>query len=272
MVVVMILGVCSVLWGAVESSGSVPLISLKAFFTDNEIKFVLNGEFLTAITLKGKGNASSGPVENTIPAKNGYFNAAISEFDMIAIDKGFFNMEENDQNRDRIYRLLTNFSHLKGMEYYSQTDKGKEALILKSYKIDSSENFISTSKKLNIPEKTISHFAIQDNRLGLLTFKSELIFDGENFIINNTLSKAVTKLGMKIFNPMDYRIYKFLIYDKKSKGYFFYTVQFMKVRSNVFNKFNLIKPESFGNRVRAENIHFLKNIGIDRSGKLAAFR
>jgi len=252
-------------------SDSAPLISLKQFFTDNEIQFVLNGEFLTSAKLKD-GNAVSGPVENTGPAGIKYLNAAISESDMVAIDKCFFKMEANDKNRDRIYASLTDYSHIKGMEYYSQSEKGRAALIIKSYKINSSENFISADKKFNIPEKTISHFAVQDNRLGLLTFKSELIYDGENFIMSNILTKGVTKFGMNVFNPMDYKIYKFFIYDKKSKGYFLYTVQFMKVRSNVLNRFDLIKPESFGNRVRAENIHFLKNIGIDRSGKLAAFK
>jgi hypothetical protein len=246
-------------------------LSLNSFFTDNEIKFSLKGEFLTSVSLKGSGNAVSGPVENTLPAKNMYLNETISGFDMIAIDKGFFNMED-DKNRERIYKSLTDFSNLKNMKYYSQSDKGNAVLIIKSYKIDSSENSISQNKKDNIPEKTIFRFAIEDNRLGLLTFKSELVYDGENFIMTNTLSKGVTKLGMNIFNPGDYKIYKFFIYDKKSKGYFFYTVQFMKVRSNVLNKFNLIKPESFGNRVRAENIHFLKSIGINRSGKLAAFK
>ncbi|MCL1832930.1 MAG: hypothetical protein FWG49_00350 [Leptospirales bacterium] len=254
------------------SAGSDPLISLKSFFTDNEIKSALNGEFLTSAKLKGRGSANSGEVENTLPAKNGYLNAAESEFDMIAIDKGFFKMEGSDKNRERIYRLLTDFSHLKGMEYYSQSDKKNSSLILKSYKIDSTGNSISNNKKDNIPEKTISNFAIQDNRLGLLTFKSELVYAGDNFIVTNILSKGVTKYGMNIFNPNDYRVYKFLIYDNKSKGYFFYTIQFMRVRSNVLSSFNLIKPESFGNRVRAEDIHFLKNIGIERSGKLAAFK
>jgi hypothetical protein len=253
-------------------SASNPLISLKSFFTDNEIKSALNGNFLTSVKLKGLGSADSGQVDNGSSAKNGYLDAAESEFDMIAIDKGFFSMEANGKNRDRLYKLLTNFSYLKGMEYYSQSDKSNATLILKSYKIDSTENSISNNKIENIPEKTISSFSVQDNRLGLLTFKSELIYDGENFIVNNTLSKVVTKFGLNIFNPKDYRVYKFLIYDKKSKGYFFYTIQFMKVRSNVLNSFNLIKPESFGNRVRAEDIHFLKNIGIDRFEKLAAFK
>ena len=40
----------------------------------------------------------------------------------------------------------------------------------------------------------------------------------------------------------------------------------------ILNKIDLIKPESFGNRLRAEDVHFLKSIGIDRSDKLAAFR
>ena len=182
-------------------------------------------------------------------------------------------MEVSKANRLKIYRTLTGFSALKGMSYYSQTQGTISTLILDGYKIKSPEdNVVINTKDRDIPEKIISHFAVKDNRLGSLYFRSEFINNGDNFIVNNTSIGNSTKFGMKIFNSGDYSIHKIFIYDRTLKGYFFYTTQFMKVRSDILNKINLIKPESFGNRIRAENVHFLKSLGIDRTGKLAAFK
>ncbi len=252
---------------------SAHLLNAGNFFTVNETGYALSGEFLISVVLKGKGAVSSGGVEKSLPVMNSYLTASSADYDMVAVEKGFFPMEMNSWNRQKIHRSLTDFSILKGMQYYSQTQKGNAALILDSFRISSRNDY--TTENINdksIPSSSLSHFSIKDNRLGILTFKSEFISSGYNFISINTLTGRASKYGMDIFYPGDYRIYKFLIYDKKRKGYFFYTAQFMRVRSSILNKIDLIKPESFGNRVRGENIHFLKSIGVDRSSKLAAFK
>jgi hypothetical protein len=232
-----------------------------------------SGEFLLSVTLKGKGEARSGGIENSLPVQNSYINISLSDYDMVAVEKGFFYMDGNNFNRTRIYRSLTDFSNLKGMYYYSQTQAGNTYLITDSYRINSGADYRTENiKNADIPVKTVSGFAVKDNRLGLLTFRSELTSSGDDFIMVNISTGNASKFGMQIFYPGDYRIYKFLIYDRNLKGYFFYTAQFMKVRSNILSRMDLIKPESFGNRVRAEDIHFLKSIGIDRSEKLAAFK
>lgn len=247
-------------------------ISSNIFFSAGEIKFVLNGDFLTSVIINGIGEVHSPGMEKTTPVLNRYFTIP-SNYDMAAVEKGFFFMEGNSANRLRIYRTLTDFPALKGMLYYSQTMKNYSALIIDSYRIQSREDSVSgIIKEGEIPEKKIFHFAVRDNRLGLITFRSEFIRSGDNFVVINTSTGNSTKFGMKIFNPGDYRIHRIFIYDRNLKGYFFYTVQFMKVRSDILNKTGLIKPESFGNRIRAENVHFLKMIGVDRSGKLAAFK
>lgn len=254
-------------------SYSASVISSKAFFKTNEMKLAVNGEFLTSVTLKGKGDVSSAGVEITSPVPNSYIAASLSGFDMAAVEKGFFYMDNSSGNRLKIYRAMTDFYSLKGMVYYSKTEGKNSILILDSYRLQSPDDYIKENvKEKSVPESSLSHFAVKDNRLGLLTFKSELICNGGNFIMINTSTGNVSMYGMKIFYPGDYLIYQFLIYDSKLKGYFFYTAQFMKVRSSILSKIDLIKPESFGNRVRAANIHFLKSVGIDRPGKLAAFR
>jgi len=254
-------------------SYSAPDITPNSFFTANELKLARDGEFLTAVSLTGKGEVHSGGVEKILPVKNSYIKASASDYDMVAVEKGFFYMEGNSLNRQKIYNSLTDFSQLKGMIYYSMTEGGNISLILDSYKMQSDDDYIKkNTRDKNIPEAVLSHFAIKDNRLGILKFKSEFISRGGNFIMINTSTGTSSRFGMKIFNPGDYRIYKILIYDKNFKGYYFYTVQYMKVRSGILSKFDLIKPESFGNRVRADNIHFLKSIGADRPAKLAAFK
>jgi len=255
---------------AISESSSV--FSLNSLFTSNEKKAVINGNFLTSVTLKGRGDVRTEGVEISSPVKNSFIPVIATDFDMAAVEKGFFYMEGNKSNRIKIYRSLTDFSGLKGMNYHSHTEGGSIPLVTESYGIQSPDDY--TKENINdkdIPETSKLHFAIKDNRLGLISFKSEFISIGRNFILINTSTGNVSKFGMDIFYPGDYIIYKILIYDRNLKGYFFYTVQFMKVRSDILSKINLIKPESFGNRVRAEDIHFLKSMGIDRSGKLAAF-
>jgi len=260
----------SFILSAVYSSSG---ISLKSFFTDNEIRLAVNGEFLTSVALKGKGNVSSAGIEITSPVQNSYITASFSGFDMVAVEKGFFYMDNSGANRLKIYRALTDFYSLKGMIYYSKTQGTTSNLVLDSYRIQSPDDYVRYSPEdKSIPESSFSHFAARDNRLGLVTFASELVSKGDDFIMINSSTGTSTKFGMKIFDPGDYRIYKFLIYDRKLKGYFFYGVQLMKVRSGILSRIDLLKPDSFGNRLRAEDIHFLKIIGIDRTGKLAAFR
>lgn len=248
-------------------------VSIKSFFTENEVKLAVGGIFLTSVSLKGKGHVSSEGVEKTVPAQNSYIDTASSGYTMVGIEKGFFFLDGSNSNRNRIYRSLTDFSGLRGMSYFSQTQGENTALVLESYRIGSHDDYIKENiRDKSIPERAVRYFGIKDNRLGLLKFKSELVADSGNFIMINTLTESVSRFGMDIFYPGDYKIYKVLIYDGSRKGYFFYNVQFMKVRSGILNKIDLIKPESFGNRLRAEDVHFLKSIGIDRSDKLAAFR
>lgn len=249
------------------------VIPLKSLFTSNEIRLAKEGEFLTSVILKGKGNASTGGVEMHFPVQNRYIAFPASGYDMIALEKGFFQMEGNSSNRTKIYKSLTDFSILKGMNYYSQSQSGNSTLILDAYRIPSpNDSLTENAKDRFIPLSSVSHFAIRDNRLGKLLFKSDFKSIDDDFIVCNTLTGRASKFGMEIFYPGDYLIYKILIYDKSLKGYFLYTAQFMKVRSGILNKMDLVKPESFGNRVRAENVHFLKSIGIDRSWKLSAFK
>lgn len=242
------------------------------FLTPNEILLVKKGEILTSVTLRNKGNTLTSGVENILPVTGTYMPSS-KDFDMIAVQKGFFYMENSGANRLKIYRAATDFAGLSGMIYYSKTDGIFSKLVLYSYRILTSDSYIRAgSGKDGVPEEVVSHFTIRDNRLGSITFRSKTVSAGDSFVISNVSTGKVTKLGMDIFYPGDYRIYKFLIYDSNAKGYFFYTAQFMKVRSNILGKLNLIGPESFGNRIRAEDIHFMKSIGIDRMNKLAAFR
>ena len=242
------------------------------FLSSNEMLLTKNGEILTSVTLKDKGDVRTPGVEIASPVSNGFLPPA-SDFDMVAVEKGFFRMENSAANRQKMYRAATDFPGLSGMIYYSKSDGIFSKLILYSYRIQSEDSYVKAgSGKDGIPEQTVSRFAIKDNRLGLLSFKSEITASGDNFMISGISTGTVTKLGMTIFYPGDYRIYKFFIYDRSLKGYFFYTAQFMKIRSDVLNKMDLVKPESFGNRIRAENVHFMKSIGVDRTGKLAAFK
>jgi hypothetical protein len=242
------------------------------FMTQGEMMLAGKGELLTSVILKDKGNVTTPGMENPFPAHHSIMPQGTG-FDMIAVEKGFFPMRNTGTNRLKIYKALTDYAALTGMVYYSRSDGVFSKLILGSYRVQSPDDYIKTGTgKDGVPEQTVSHVEFRDNRLGLLSFRNEVTAAGDNFIITGISTGTVSRFGMTIFYPGDYRIYKFLIYDRKLKGYFFYTAQFMKIRSDILNKMDLIMPESFGNRIRAENIHFMKMLGIDRTVKLAAFR
>ena len=247
--------------------------AMQSFFTPNEMAIVKKGEMMTYVSLKDKGEVKAGGIEKISASKNEYINIVPTNFDIVAIEKGFFNLKNTAKNRMEIYKTLTNIQRLKGMPYYSITDKKNVALVLDSSNIESSENSISPNTTADkIPQNVISHFSITDNRLGVLKFKNEFICDGQNFISINTSIGTSSKYGMKIFDPGDYKIYKIFIYDANAGGYYYFMTQYLKVRSNILNSLNVIKPDSFGNRTRAESVHFLKGLGIDRSQQLAAFQ
>jgi hypothetical protein len=82
----------------------------------------------------------------------------------------------------------------------------------------------------------------------------------------------VSRYGMKVFEPGDYRIYKFIIYDKTAGGWFYCSVQLMRVKSDIMKNLDLLKPENICNRLRGDTVHILGLIGINRKSELAAFR
>lgn len=248
---------------------STPFINVKSMFTENEIKATLRGEFLTSVKLSGRGEAISPGVEITSPVKNGYVYVSAADYDLAAVEKGFFHMEQSDASRKKIYRALAGIELLKGMKYFSVTENGVKELVTESWRIPSSDDYNTAGDA--VPAKSVFHFAIKDNRLGVLKFRSEILSASDLFVMRNVSVATATKFGMTVFHPGDFRVFRILIYDRKLKGYFFYNAQFMKVRSDVLNRFDLIKPGSFGNRIRGEDVHFLKTLGIERPDRLAAF-
>ncbi len=245
---------------------------VKSFFTEKEIKEALKGEFLTAAKLNGRGEVYSRGVEMTKPAASSLINISPSDYDMFASDKGFFYMENTPANRALLYRALTDVRALKGMKYYSVSANRFDELVTDSWRTAHSSDYLKGADGNGVPGKTVFHFSLKDNRLGLLNFRAEVISADGYFVMHNVSTGTATKFGMTVFNPGDYKTFMTLIYNKKLKGYFFYSSQFMKVRSDVLSSFDLIKPGSFGNRLRAGSVHFLKTLGIDRTDRLAAFR
>lgn len=248
------------------SADSAPsVIRTSEIISHREMAVLTQGGILSYARIEGKGEASAGGVKVSFPEGAGRLFDYPSGYSVAAVEKVFF--KGNDSLGDKIFNRLTDYSALKGMQYYSLSEGRAMPLILDSMMSGSS------SVKQEIGGKSaVSYFTIKDNRLGTIPFKSK-VWCGSGAVYSvSECSGAVSRFGMKVFEPGDYRVYKFIVYDKTSNGWFYCSVQLMRVRSGIMKRLDLLKPENICNRLRGETVHILGLIGVNRSRELAAFR
>ncbi len=151
------------------------------------------------------------------------------------------------------------------MKYYSRSEKRMKTLVLNSYKISSD----SLPEMHEISGK-VGYFFMEDNRLGKMKIRSHISESGSSVIQKNVCISRVRKWGMRVFDPGDFISYR--IFFKTAGGYYYVSVQMMKVRSGIMKSLDLLGPENFGNRLRADTAHLFQTLGIRRRIDLAPFR
>ncbi len=249
-------------------------ISIQKFFDSAEKETVLNGGIITKSFLKNAGDAYAAdtkPDINIPPTR--YTGADLKNYEMLCIEKAFFPLVLSAVSKLSVFNILASASNLKGMRYFSRTDSRIKTLILNSARIESPEKKTPIKEAVHntIPPAIINYFTASDNRFGELTFRSELYNEGDNFIVKNVCIEPMEKYFISINNKEEYQVISFYIYDNAAGGYFYYSVNAMRIRSSYFLKLGMLSAENFANRIRGSTVHMAKLLGLDWSDKFRVF-
>jgi hypothetical protein len=247
-------------------------LSLNTFFNDAELKKVLDGEIVSRMCIKGNASGENTDLEIDIP-RTKYADEDFSSYEVVIDEKAFIPYDmENTSSKIKFYNILTAYSKLKGMQYYSRMRKQTETFILKSKRIDPDKNTTIDDVTYNeIKPKIENYFFQTDNKFGKLKFRSDLYNDGNNFVMVNTCIQPVSKLFFVINKKDETKFISYFIYSKEQKGFFYYSFNVMKVRLKFLlseNDVMTLNPTLFSSRLRASTVHFAKLLGLNWEDKL----
>jgi hypothetical protein len=243
-------------------------LNTAAFLNNDEIKRTVSGEIISRMFIKYDSRKENN-VDNITIARTKYNDEDFSVYEVITDEKAFIPYKLTPGSKLDLYNILASFSKLNGMKYYSRRAGKVIPLIEESYRVTSmSGNKYDDIKYDKIQPKATSMFLQKDNKFGKLIYRSELYNEGDNFILVNTCLEPISKLIFNINNEQEYKIFTFLLYDKKQEGYFLYSYQVMRVRVELILKNKMLSPTTFANRMRASTVHLAKLLGIDWSSKM----
>ena len=243
-------------------------LSVSTFFSAEQQAAVVNGDILPQMWVKYNAK-NENSVESIAIPRTKYNDEDYSVYEVITDERFFIPYTLTDESKLSLYNVLTSYTGLKGMQYYSRR-AGKESLLIKKcYRVKSvSDEKMPDIIYDNIQPKISNMFLQKDNKLGTLYFKNELFNEGDNFVMVNTCVIPITKALFTINDKNEYKIYSFFIYDAEAGGYCCYSFQVLRVKlASVLNS-GMISPTTFSNRLRASTVHLYKMLGIDKSDKL----
>ena len=111
---------------------------------------------------------------------------------------------------------------------------------------------------------------IKDNRFGEMPMQSHISISKNNISILNKTLEPMSKVFIGINKAGEYEQQVFLLYDHDVRGFFYYYLQAMRIRSNFFLRLSGLTPPNFANRARALTIHFAALLGHDWKDRLIA--
>lgn len=247
-------------------------LSVEIFFNGKEIERTLKGEIITRMYIKGNASGENTDLKIDIPNTK-YIKEDFSTYEVIIDEKAFipYNMGEMAL-RLKFYNVLTAYSKLTGMQYYTRMRKRTETFILESSKIDPKKNSSISDEIYNeIKPKIENYFTQKDNKFGKITFKSELYNDGNVFVNINTCTHPLSYGLVTINKKEETKFINYFFYDEEKKGFYYYSINIMRVRVNFVLKKNdilTLNPTLFSNRLRAATIHLAKMLGLNWDNKL----
>jgi hypothetical protein len=247
-------------------------IGLNDIFTSKEIARLKNGEIITRMYIKNNAVKENTDLKIEVP-KAKFIHEDFSPYEMITDEKAFIPYKLDEKSKLSFYNTIQSFSKLKGMTYYSRRIQKVETLILDCYRIESISNKKRTNDVMynSILPKITNYFIQKDNRFGSLTFKSELYNEGDNFILINTCMDKLSKLIFNISNKEEYKFITYFIYDKQAGGYYYYSVNLLRIRDESFLKKGsklTLYPTTFSNRLRGATVRVAKLLGLNWDDKI----
>ncbi len=244
--------------------------TLTVFFNHPQLLSVTQGNILTRVqSINGKTfNISSGG-RIILPA-SAFIPPSFSKCAIIAEERAFFPYANFRGNRRAFYNQLFKYSLFTGAQYYSKSDAKIRTYIIDSTRIASIDNPLILPDPVysSIETKRILFFKVHDNRLGEIVFKSEVSVQGNVFVVSNTNANTISKWGIPIAEPGDYRIIAVYVYHEEKKGFYYYCVHAINPQATLILPNAAFNPESFANRIRAETVKRASLLGLDWSAKL----
>lgn len=229
---------------------------------------------MTFVYMKDKGNAVSNIADLSGFLDISALPAGWDRYDVVIVEKAYLKIRPDASAQLKIFKTMTGHTGLKGMKYYSITESGIRTLILESFSVNSCGDraYIADDIRSTIQDRIGSAFVIKDNRLGTICFNGTVEYRNGMFIETDVSCGRVSRMGMGVFKDGGYVIKHYVLPDASGGGYFYCSVQVMKVESSIMKKLDLLNPRNFGNRVRGETVHFFSRMGYDISRILPAFR
>jgi len=244
-------------------------LNINDILTNEEADKVFSGEIITRMYLKYNTKNENTDL-SILPPKTKYTNEDFSKYEMITDEKAFFPYEiKSEDDKLKFYNNMTAFTKLAGMKYWSRRVKDVEELLLKSHRIAGKKGYFKKDdlKYDQIKPELTSYYVQKDNKFGTLTFKSDLYNEGNNFTMVNTCMEGIPLASKE----GEYKVIATFVYDEEKKGFFYYSIYAMRIRTEWLLKDGgiiTLRPTTFSNRLRAGSVHFAKLLGLDWENKL----
>ena len=245
---------------------------LNQLISQDEQKAILDGKILTTAYLKNHKIFSNYSGHDSIKSLTlpGSEISDYSNYEMIAVEKAFIPFELDSENFLGLFNKLTAYRKLTGINYYSRTDEKLQPYILSSYRINSPQNDVAVEddKHDAVPEEYTAYINLKDNRFGKLMMQSHISIQNNDIIIRNKTLEPMKKMFIRINNAGEYEQQNYFFYDHELKGFYYYSMQAMRIRSGLFLKLSQLTPDNFANRIRALTVHFASLFGHNWQDKL----
>lgn len=249
---------------------------LEQLFNPQEQKLVIEGKILTTAYLENHrifSNHQENVTLETLALPDGS-TTDFSSYELLAVEKAFIPYTPNAENLLTLFNKLTAYSELSGMNYYSRTDNRLQPYILSSFRIDSPVNavFVNDEKHAVLPSDYTAYVVLEDNRFGKLLMRNKISLQNHNITICHKTVEPMSKWLIPINKPGENELQMWLIYDDTAKGYFYYSMQAMRIRSQFLLKISQLTPDNVANRIRAMTVHLAGLMGHDWKDRMIASR
>lgn len=247
---------------------------LDQLINPDEQKMVVEGKILTTAYLENH-RIFSNYLENASIEALTMPHASMTDFsayELLAVEKAFIPFVLNSENFLALFNSLTAYSQLSGMRYFSLTDKRLKPYILSSFRINYPDKdvLLNDEKHDALPSDYSAYVMIEDNRFGKLLMRNNISVQNNNLVIRNQTLEPMSKLFIPINKSGEYEQQVWLMYDDDAKGFFYYSLQAMRIRSGFFLKLSQLTPDNVANRIRALTVHLAGLMGHDWKDRIIA--